>query len=149
MKRPVLGCLVALTSAPAIAQSSVPETGPWTKYQQSAVKPDYPWSDENPEHQWESEHGYYWIFERDVKREGRLVSAWIREKYKTPQPNGTVLLTTRITLDCDGRYRYSAQSSYRSDGSVVQEIDRVDDWVFIRPGTKFEVFQQSLCRRGN
>ena len=138
----VLISCAALPQGPAVAQ----EAGPWTKYgEERGVQAVFPWGNEGPEYQWESETGYHWIFARDVQRNGNSVSAWIREKFKSPLVDGTSRLLTRLTFDCDGRYQYSAQSSYREDGSVVQEINRTDDWIYVRPDTSFDVFQSALC----
>lgn len=137
--------LALFGSSPIFAE----ESGPWDEFPVVPTAPSaYPWGDETPQHAWEGGDGYYWIFERDISRAGGHVTAWVREKRKVPASDGTVRTLTRLTFDCEGRFRFSAQSRYRADDAIVQEIDRLDEWTFVRPDSGYDTFQKALCQSG-
>lgn len=123
-----------LFAAPAVAQVE-----PWERYAK-------PWGDDDPKHQWWSEGGYHWFFDRDVQRRGTEVTVWLRQSFHEARPDGTVRLMSQVSFDCAGRYRYSAQTASRADGSETQSIDRLGEWTYIRPESHMEVFAEVLCR---
>lgn len=111
------------------------------------VQASPPWGNEEPEFSWVSQYGHYWIYARDIQRDGSSVTAWIREKKLQPEPNGTVRTLTRMTFDCKGRYRYTAQTVYGENDRVIQEIDREDAWAYVRPDSAYDQYQNALCRK--
>lgn len=129
---------IALIALGLSSQALAQEPNPFDRF-------DIPWGDDTPEFAWENEHGYYWIYERDVRRQNGEVTAWVRERRFEPASNGTIRSLTRMTFDCKGRYRYSAQTSYGDDDRIIQEIDRESGWTFIRPETGYDTYQQALC----
>lgn len=134
----VRSSIVVSIFASVIASNAVAQGNPFDKYSP-------PWTDDDPPlHSWRSETGFHYIYERDIIRDGKTVTAWIRDKYWTLN-NGAERIMSRMTFDCKGRYQYSAQTSYRPDGTVLQQIDRMDDWVYIRPDSANATYETVLC----
>ncbi len=108
-------------------------------------EPVYPWDAQEAKFTWLNDSGYYWINAKDIRQEGGAVTAWVNSKLIEPMANGTSHLLTRLTFNCEGQFRYSAQTAYSVDGLPIIEIDRVEDWKYVRPGSAFDTYQQALC----
>lgn len=128
--------LLLLSASPLFAQS---EDNPFSKWAP-------PWdASDPPAHAWRSDAGYVWVFQKDIERTGAEVTAWVNETSFQPMEKNVVRILSRITFDCVGRMRYTAQSTYDPKGIIVEEIDADGAWKFIRPQSKFETVEIALC----
>jgi hypothetical protein len=124
-----------LLSTSATAQ----DANPFVKYVR-------PWGEKTPDYAWQGEDdSHTWIYKKDVIRQNSEVTVWVYSSSRTPKPDGTSFTLTRTTFDCAGRLRYSAQTSYDTSDKVIQQIDRVADWTYIRPDTVNDDIQKKLC----
>ncbi|WP_150122823.1 surface-adhesin E family protein [Porphyrobacter sp. LM 6] len=137
-------------SAPEIKaeQSACPDgrasCDPWEKYRAKESQPQ-PWGNETPDYGWESEETTYWIYKSDISREGKNVTIWLNWKLKNPRPLGASKMLTRLTFDCAGRFRRSAETALTEDGSLYDQVDKLEDWTYIRPRSPYAVIANSLC----
>ena len=118
------------------------ESGPWDGY----VKPWESHGQDEPDWVSHGKTATSWIHAKEVERlDGDNVSYWVHSHYWITQPNRVTYLLTRWELDCGGRARRTSQSGYDSSGKSVMEIDRLQDWFFIRPNTTEQQVQGIYC----
>lgn len=132
-----------------IVQATAQEAGPWDAYRKDpVVKEAPPWGAKVPAFVWVNDAGdNFWIMEEDISHEGVLVTAWINRHFATPLPDGTVSVVTRVSFDCKGRTRRTAETAYRANRTPVQEINRTEDWAYIRPDTASKLWETALCTK--
>ncbi len=120
--------------APASAQ----EPNPFAKF--------VPWGEVAPEFTWRSDEGAYtWIYEKDISRKNGAATAWVYSKWDKPKADGVSRILSRMSFDCEGRMRYTAQSSYDVTDKLKEQIDREGAWTYVRPDTLNDAIQKSLC----
>ena len=87
----------------------------------------------------------YWVYERKVQREDGLVTLWLNRELNEPNRFGVKSVESRLVFDCKERVRYTAETTYKEDGSAYQSFDRLDDWRFIRPQSPFDTISAAVC----
>ena len=125
----------------AQGQAGAAQEDPW-----SGFRLDEPWGNDTPEFSWRSETEWYWIFQRDIRRDDHGVTVWLNREFFTERFDNVQQIQSRLTFDCADRVRYSAETTYRADGTVIQSFDRLDDWQYIRPGSPFQTIAEEVCR---
>ena len=113
-------------------------------WQFRSVAPDGSWASFSTEHQ--------------LKRSGKLVTAWLRQEYPEPQRsnNGNVYLSyvEKIQYDCANERARALLLIYYSDNNIMgsEESEATDVkeavWVPIVPGTPGENVYQWACADG-
>ena len=113
-------------------------------WQFRSVAPDGSWASYSTEHQ--------------LKRSGKLVTAWLRQEYPEPQRsnNGNVYLSyvEKIQYDCANERARALLLIYYSDNNIMgsEESEATDVkeavWVPIVPGTPGENVYQWACADG-
>jgi len=113
-------------------------------WQFRSVAPDGSWASYSTEHQ--------------LKRQGHLVTAWLRQEYPEPQRSnsGNIYLSyvEKIQYDCANERARALLIIYYSDNNITgsEESDATDVkeavWVPIVPGTPSENIYQWACAAG-
>jgi hypothetical protein len=114
-------------------------------WQFRSVAPDGSWASFSTEHQ--------------MKRSGRIVTAWLREEYAEPQRSnsGGVYLSyvEKIQYDCANERARALLIIYYSDNNITgsEESEATDvkqaAWVPIVPGTPAENLYEWVCQAAN
>jgi hypothetical protein len=114
-------------------------------WQFRSVAPDGSWASFSTEHQ--------------MKRSGRIVTAWLREEYPEPQRSnsGGVYLSyvEKIQYDCANERARALLIIYYSDNNITgsEESEATDvkqaAWVPIVPGTPAENLYEWVCQAAN
>ena len=113
-------------------------------WQFRSVAPDGSWASYSTEHQ--------------LKRSGKLVTAWLRQEYSEPQRsnNGNIYLSyvEKIQYDCANERARALLLIYYSDNNIMgsEESEATDVkeavWIPIVPGTPGENVYQWACADG-
>ena len=113
-------------------------------WQFRSVAPDGSWASYSTEHQ--------------LKRSGKLVTAWLRQEYPEPQRsnNGNIYLSyvEKIQYDCANERARALLLIYYSDNNIMgsEESEATDVkeavWIPIVPGTPGENVYQWACADG-
>jgi hypothetical protein len=121
------------------ASATAQDANPFAKYV-------VPWGEKAPEFAWRSEEGAYtWVYEKDVTRKNGEATAWVHSQWDKPKADGVSRILSRMTFDCAGRMRYSAQSTYDALDKVIENLDSPGDWTYIRPDTLNHDIEAKLC----
>ncbi len=96
--------------------------------------------------------------ERQMKRSGHLVTAWLREEYPEPQRSGSggiyISYVEKLQYDCANERARALLIIYYSDNNITgsEESEATDVkqavWVPIVPGTPGEIIYQWACEAG-
>lgn len=145
----VLKCWMASALIFAGSTIAAQEAGPWNEYRKYVeAKEAAPWGNSEPAYVWENTSGdQMWVMPEDITREGGEVTAWVNVHFKAPRTDGAVHALTRTSFDCKGRSRRTAETAYRANKTIVHEINRVEDWTYIRPDSVTKAYEEVLCRK--
>ena len=123
-----------------------PDCDPWEKDRIAQNQPS-PWGSNPPDYSWLSEDRKetWWIYKSDISRDGKQVTVWLNWHNNEPAFHDPAKTVTRVTFDCDGKFRRSAETAYYKNGSLHHEVDRLEDWAYIRPRSSYAVFASTLC----
>lgn len=129
----IMGLTLAFLSSAAAGQEK-----PWER----------DWTGEPPKHYFNTGDGSFWVFEKDIKRGGGWVTFWLHgEHSKNPNVRYRTSLW-HVRLDCNGGYAIDANTTFKPDGSVLDNWDGVGSRALIRPGTMYQQLEAQLCGPG-
>jgi hypothetical protein len=130
-KLAIMGLGLAILSSAAAGQEK-----PWER----------DWKGEPPNYYFNTGDGSFWVFEKDIRREGGgAVSFWLHGEHSK---NAKVRYRTslwHVRLDCSGAYSIDAETTFKPDGSVLDSWDGVGSRSLIRPGTMYQQLEAKLC----
>ncbi len=96
---------------------------------------------------WDWSDGDVWDIDiKDVKRDGRFVTYWLRGEHSKNPKVRYRRSAWYYSLDCAGRSTLLAYSTYAADGSVLSNWDGRDSSV-LRPGTLGSTIEKAVCKQ--